>query len=91
VNAVIGQLKRFGLAGRAHLHLHGPRPHRPTRLFNVTVNEDDERWLVAPYREVGWVRNARAAGGVEIRRDGRPEALCIEELGPEQSALVVQR
>jgi hypothetical protein len=55
------------------------------------VNEDDERWLVAPYREVGWVRNARAAGGVEIRRDGRPEALCIEELGPEQSALVVQR
>jgi len=32
------------------------------------VVEDDVRWLVAPYGEVGWVRNARAAGEVQLTR-----------------------
>jgi len=33
---------------------------------------------VAPYGEVAWVRNARAAGSVELRRADRREAYGIE-------------
>ena len=32
------------------------------------VTEGDERWLVAPSGERNWVRNARAATTIELRR-----------------------
>jgi hypothetical protein len=57
----------------------------------VLLIEDGERWLVAPYGEVGWVRNARAAGEVEISRAGRSEKLHIEEVASEQAAPVLKR
>jgi len=56
----------------------------------VTLVENGERWLVAPYGAVAWVRNARAAGGVELRRDGHTEALRIEEASPGQAAPVLR-
>ena len=31
------------------------------------IEYQGRRWLVAPYREVAWVRNVRAAGEVESR------------------------
>jgi deazaflavin-dependent oxidoreductase (nitroreductase family) len=49
-----------------------------------------ERWLVAPYGEVGWVRNARAAGEVELTRARRTTRHRIEELGPEEAAPVLR-
>ncbi|MGA2321214.1 MAG: hypothetical protein ABSG95_10820 [Solirubrobacteraceae bacterium] len=52
--------------------------------------EDGERWLLAPYGEVGWVRNARATGEVEISRAGRSETWRIEEAAPERAAPVLQ-
>lgn len=39
-----------------------------------------ERWLVAPYGEVGWVRNARAAGRVTLQRGKKVESLKVTEL-----------
>ncbi len=53
--------------------------------------EDGDRWLVAPYGEVGWVRNARAAGEVEISRSGRSQVMQIVEVEPEQAALVLKQ
>jgi methylthioribose-1-phosphate isomerase len=53
--------------------------------------EDGERWLVAPYGEVGWVRNARAAGEVEISRARRSETMGIEEVASEQAAPVLKQ
>ncbi|HEY4895037.1 MAG TPA: hypothetical protein VII01_03020, partial [Solirubrobacteraceae bacterium] len=46
---------------------------------------------VAPYGEVGWVRNARAAAEVEISRARRSETLRIEEVTPEQAAPVLKQ
>ena len=34
----------------------------------VPVRHDDAVWLVSPYGDVNWVRNARAAGEVELSR-----------------------
>ncbi|MGZ4192408.1 MAG: nitroreductase family deazaflavin-dependent oxidoreductase, partial [Solirubrobacteraceae bacterium] len=47
--------------------------------------------LVAPYGEVGWVRNARAAGEVQLRRARRSETLQIEEVAPTAAAPVLRQ
>jgi hypothetical protein len=54
------------------------------------VRQGDERWLVAPYGERNWVKNARAAGWVELQRGRTRERLTVEELGAE-AALPVLR
>jgi len=92
VNAVMGPLTRVGLAGR-HAYLLTVRGRVTSKSYStpVILVEDGERWLVAPYGEVGWVRNARAAGRVEISRAGRSEALLIEEVAPEQAAPVLKK
>jgi hypothetical protein len=63
VNVLMKRLLRVNLAG-AHAYLltvPGRKSGRPYETPVILV-EDGERWLVAPYGEVGWVRNARAAG-----------------------------
>ena len=45
------------------------------------VQVGGERWLVAPYGERNWVKNARAAGWVELRRGRSRERLTVEEVG----------
>jgi hypothetical protein len=50
----------------------------------------DERWLVAPYGERNWVRNARAAGWVELRRGRSRERLAVEELPPDDAVPVLR-
>ena len=84
-------LARRGLAGR-HTYILTVRGRKTGRAFStpVILVEDAERWLVAPYGEVGWVRNVRAAGEVEIARSGRSERMRIEESAPEQSAPVLR-
>lgn len=92
MNAVIGPLTRVGLAGR-HTYILTVRGRKTGKAYStpVILIEDGERWLVAPYGEVGWVRNARAAGEVEISRAGHSAKLRIEELTPEQAAPILKR
>src|SRR5664279_6606746 len=89
VNAVMGPLARVGLAGR-HTYNLTVRGRNTGRSYTVPVIviEDSERWLVAPYGDVGWVRNARAAGEVTLSRQKHRETVKIREVGPEQSAPV---
>jgi len=69
------------------------RGRQTGRAYSTSVRliEDGERWLVGRYGEVGGVRNARAAGKVEIRRAGRSETLSIEEVSSDQSAQLPDR
>jgi deazaflavin-dependent oxidoreductase (nitroreductase family) len=91
VNALIKLLTRVGLAGRHTyvLTVRGRKTGRP-HSTPVTLIEDGDRWLVAPYGEVGWVRNVRAAGQVELSRKGRSEMLYVEEVRPEEAARVLR-
>ena len=91
VNALIRRLAQWGLAGR-HTYVLTVRGRTSGRLHStpVTLVENGERWLVAPYGAVAWVRNARAAGGVELRRGGHTGALRIEEASPELAAPVLR-
>lgn len=92
VNWVVKPLAKRGLAGRS-VYVLAVRGRKSGRRYEtpVTLIEDGERWLVAPYGEVNWVRNAKAAGEVELTRARRTEALHIEEATPEQAAPVLKQ
>jgi deazaflavin-dependent oxidoreductase (nitroreductase family) len=91
-NVVIRQATRFGV-GDKHTYLltvtgrkSGKRYSTPVRL----IEEDGERWLVSPYGERSWVKNARAAGRVELSRGGKTEHARIRELSPDEAAPIVR-
>jgi len=59
----------------------------PVRL----IEKDGQRWLVAPYGQVNWVLNARAAGRQVALSPGRiSETVTIVELDPKESAPVLK-
>jgi deazaflavin-dependent oxidoreductase (nitroreductase family) len=92
LNAVVRPLARLGLTGpRTHLLT---VPGRTSgKLWSTPVSivrRGDERWLVAPYGDRNWVKNARAAGWVELRRGRRRERLVARELEPEEAVPVLR-
>lgn len=91
-NVLITPLVRLGVAGkRAHiLTVVGRRTGRRHSTPVLLVLEDGRRWLVAPYGERSWVKNARAAGFVELTRGRRTERARIEEVAPAEAAPVLR-
>ena len=91
VNVLIRRLLRVNLAGR-HAYLLTVAGRKSGRMYEtpVILVENGERWLIAPYGDVGWVRNARAAGEVTLSRRKHRETVKIREVGPEQSAPVLR-
>ena len=91
INVVFRGLARLGLGGR-HTYLLTVRGRKSGRAHStpVTLVEDGGRWLVAPYGEVGWVRNARVAGTVTLRCGRRTETVEIEEVSPAEAAPVLR-
>jgi deazaflavin-dependent oxidoreductase (nitroreductase family) len=69
----------------------GRRTGRPLSTPVTLVEQDGARWLVSPYGDVAWVRNARAAGQITLSRGKRSETVPIRELGPAEAAPVLQR
>src|SRR6187402_2816461 len=92
-NRLVRLLLRLGLMpGPTYLlTVPGRRTGRPMSTPITLVEDGGERWLVAPYGDVGWVRNARAAGQVTLSRGGRSQTLPIRELSPADAAPVLQR
>jgi deazaflavin-dependent oxidoreductase (nitroreductase family) len=92
LNALVRPLARLGLIGpRTHLLT---VPGRSSgKLWSTPVSivrMGDERWLVAPYGERNWVKNARAAGWVELHRGRRRERLAVDELEPDDAVPVLR-
>lgn len=93
VNWIIRGLVRLGL-GPARTYLLVTRGRTTGRLYRTPVTLVEQlprRWLVAPYGEVGWVRNARGAGSVTLERGRRAQTLRLAELGPRESAPILRR
>jgi deazaflavin-dependent oxidoreductase (nitroreductase family) len=93
LNALVRGLLRVGLGPR-HTCLLTVRGRRSGTRYSTPVTlveEGTNRWLVAPYGEVSWVRNARAAGQVTLNQGSQSETVTIVELGPEESAPVLKR
>ena len=65
------------------------RGRRTGKIYSAPVSlveRDGERWLVSPYCEDNWVKNARATGEVGLSQGGKTETLKILELNPPESA-----
>src|SRR5881398_174268 len=92
VNSFIMALVRLGvkLDGIYLLSVAGRRSGKIHTTPVTLVEQGGQRWLVAPYGEVNWVRNARAAGRVTLSRGRHSETVTIIELGPEESAPVLK-
>jgi deazaflavin-dependent oxidoreductase (nitroreductase family) len=93
VNAVVRPLVRFGLAGKRTylLSVEGRMTGRRYSTPVTLVMDGDERWLVAPYGERNWVKNARAAGWVELSRAGKTGRLAVTELDGTEAGPVLQK
>ena len=93
LNVLVRPLARLGLTG-PRTHLLTVPGRRSGRLWSTPVSIvrlGEERWLVAPYGERNWVKNARAAGSVELIRGRRREQLGVTELSPEAAVPVLRR
>ncbi len=93
LNALVRAMLRVGLGPR-HTYLltvTGRRTGRAHSTPVTLVEEADRRWLVAPYGEVAWVRNARAAGRVTLSRGRSVETVEIVGVEPPEAGPVLKR
>jgi len=92
VNRVMIRLNRWGIAAPNSyvLTVHGRKTGKTYAAPVLLVEDNGQRWLVSPYGEVSWVRNARAAGEVTLSRQGRSETLKIREATPQESAPILK-
>ncbi|MDQ3962349.1 MAG: nitroreductase family deazaflavin-dependent oxidoreductase [Actinomycetota bacterium] len=92
-NVLMGTAARTGF-GPGHLYILTTRgrdtgkPHsHPVQL----VIEGDQKWLVAPYGVVDWVKNARATGRVHLRRGREAKEYTIEDAETSDAGRVLKK
>jgi deazaflavin-dependent oxidoreductase (nitroreductase family) len=92
INLIFRPLARLGLTG-PRTHLLSVPGRKTGRMWSTPISLielEGGRYAVAPYGERNWVRNARAAGWVELRRGRRRERVEVEELAPEDAVPVLR-
>src|SRR3984957_7230571 len=78
-NSMSAAMIRLGV-GPAGLHLlriRGRKTGLPRTAPVNVIEYQGSRWLVAPYGEVAWVRNAREAGQAELLRGRKDEHIHL--------------
>lgn len=92
VNALVRALLEIG-APIPHAYLLTVRGRTTGRCYTLPVmlvERGARRWLVAPYGDVNWVRNARAAGQVTLRRGRHRETVRVQEVLPEEAGAILR-
>jgi deazaflavin-dependent oxidoreductase (nitroreductase family) len=92
-NGFVGMLVRIGI-GPKSTYLMTVKGRKTGKRYTtpVTLVETGEgRWLVSPFGLVSWVRNARAAGRVTLRRGRHTEEATIAEVDAHAAAPVLQK
>ncbi len=92
INRLMRFMIRINMAPKRYylLTVRGRKTGNPYSLPVAIVEHPDNRWLVSPYGEVNWVKNARAAGEVNLSRSGQNEALKIIPATPEEAAPILK-
>jgi deazaflavin-dependent oxidoreductase (nitroreductase family) len=78
-----GYLQLLTVTGRKS----GERRTTPVQL----VIEGQRRWLVAPYGEVQWVKNARAAASVTLSRGRHSADYTIEQITGTEAGRILKK
>lgn len=90
--ALITSLVRAGLpmGTTSLLTVRGRKSGLPHTVVVLLVEQDGQRWLVAPYGEVQWVRNIRASGTATLTRGRRSETISVTELSAHEAAPILK-
>src|SRR6266536_3185013 len=81
---------RVKLGTTSLLTVRGRKSGQPHTVPVTLVEQDAERWLVAPYGVVQWVRNIRAAGTATLNRGRRSETISVTELPAQEAAPILK-
>ncbi len=87
-NKMLGKLISLGI-GPGHMRVLEVRGRRSGRRYATPVDPievDGCTYLVAPRGQTQWVRNARAAGAVVLRRGASARTYPVTELGTDERA-----
>jgi deazaflavin-dependent oxidoreductase (nitroreductase family) len=90
--ALITTLPRAGIkmGTTSLLTVRGRKSGQPHTVPVVLVEQDGQRFLVAPYGVVQWVRNLRAAGTATLTRGRRSETISVTELPAQEAAPILK-
>ena len=91
-NRLMGKLVAIGL-GPGYMRVLDVRGRKSGRLFSTPVNLlelDGAQYLVAPRGNTQWVRNARVAGRVGLRRGSSSSSYRVEEIPLQESLDVLK-
>lgn len=80
----------LSLGGAVSLTVVGRKTGRLHTIPVTPIQVDGQRYLVAPYGAVDWVRNLRAARTAILRRGGKVERIVGDELDPVAAAPVLK-
>ena len=92
VNTIMARLTKLGYAPQTYAILTVPG-RKSGKRYSTPISliiESDKRYIVSPYGEVSWVKNARAAGEVTLTRGKTSETLTFTEVDPENAAPILQ-
>jgi len=92
-DALITTLLRVGvkLGTASLLTVRGRKSGQPHTVPVLLVERDGQRWLVAPYGVVQWVRNIRVAGRARLTRGRRSETIAVTELSAQEAAPILKQ
>ena len=93
INWIFRTMTRLGL-GASYRQILTVPGRKTGRLYSTPVDVMEvggDRWLVAGYGPVNWVRNARVAGEVTLNRGGRTEKYKIAEASPAEAVPVLRK
>jgi hypothetical protein len=82
-------VKRFGFGGSTELVVKRRKTGEEQSIPVIPVEQAGSRYIVSTRGESDWVRNARAAGSVELREGGRRKRFTATEVPePERGPII---
>ena len=92
-NYLTTTLLRAGMkpGNMALLTVRGRKSGLPRTTPVALIEHDGQRWLIAAFGEVDWVRNLRAAGEASLKRGRRPQHILVKELSAEEAAPILKK
>jgi deazaflavin-dependent oxidoreductase (nitroreductase family) len=89
INRITSALARLGIGRTEVLTTTGRKTGAPRRVPVSPIVLDGVEYLVSPYGEVGWVRNARADPTVTLSHGSKTRRARLEEVTDRLGAPVV--
>jgi deazaflavin-dependent oxidoreductase (nitroreductase family) len=92
-NRLLSFFIRLGVAP-GQMYVMSVRGRKSGNVYSTPVLlllRNNKRYVVSPYGEMNWVKNARATGAVKLSRGRHDEMLGISELSSQEAAPILKQ